>query len=181
VTKKMDQFNEAFMRMEEVWFEPDVSSACGGWIEFLVRAIEESEDLNLLKEGDMGNNRSRWMIQRLGALTDAASPRPQEGESSLDYIPPEWEPEESEFEESVAADGDISWNNSELDTEDEGGFDWGKAYMHLRENKVLGWGSGDEVEEEAVSPYSPTTKKHSIVSPTDPNAGWDGDASEETS
>lgn len=181
VIKKMDYFNEAFMRMEEVWFEPEVSSACGGWIEFLIRAIEECEDLDLLKEGDMGNNRSRWMIQRLGALTNSVSSWPREGESSLDYIPPEWEPEESGVEESAAADGDISWNNSELDTEDEGGFDWGNAFLQLKNNQRLGWESGDDGEEVDVGQYSPTMRKHTIASLTDPNAGWDGDASEETS
>lgn len=182
VIKKMDQFNEAFMRMEEIWFEPEISTACGGWIEFLVRAIEESEDLDLLKEGDIGNNRSRWRIQRLGALTNPISPWPQDQESSLDYIPPEWEPEESELEESAAADGDISWNNSELDTEDEGGFDWGGAYIQLKENhKQVAWGSSDEAEGVDLAQYSPTVKKHSTVSTIDPNAGWDGDASDETS
>ncbi len=175
VVKKMDSFNEAFMRMEELWFEPEVSSTCGGWIELLVRAIEECEDLELQKEGDMGSSRSRWTVQRIGALTNPISPWPQEGETSLDYIPPEWEPEESE--ESVGADGDVSWNNSEIDTEDESRFDWGTAFVQLKTHNTTAWGSGDETEED-IDKASPTVKKRGLTSTTDHNSGWDGDASE---
>jgi len=142
-----------------------------------VRAIEECEDLELQKEGDMGNNRSRWVVQRIGALTNPISPWPQEGESSLDYIPPEWEPEETE--ESVGADGDVSWNNSELDTEDDSNYDWSNAFTQLKKktNNPMGWGSGDEVEED-IGRALPTVKKRDFTSSADHNSGWDGDASE---
>lgn len=171
VVEKMESYNEAFMRMEELWFEPDVSSTCGGWIELLVRAIEECEDLDLQKEADIGNNRSRWIVQRIGALTNPISPCPEEGESSLNYIPPEWEPEESE--ESTGADGDVSWNNSELDTEDENNIGWTKAFVQTKTSWVTGWGSDED-----IGGASPIVKKHSLTSSVDQHSEWDGDASE---
>ncbi|KXN80852.1 Small RNA 2'-O-methyltransferase [Leucoagaricus sp. SymC.cos] len=179
VAQKMDEFRDAFIRLEEIWFWPEVSVACGGWIEFLVRAVEESDELDLIKEED---SRSMWRIQRIGAVTNPA-PWPEEGESSLDYIPPEWEPEEEETEESIAADGDVSWNNSDLDTEDEGNHDWSNAFIQLKGNNTgWGWESSDDAEESGLREHSPMTKKHSTAfSGADPNAGWDGDASEVTS
>jgi hypothetical protein len=189
VVERMDELHDVFTRVEEIWFWPEVSSACGGWIELLVHAVENSEDLELLKEGGKEKNRSMWRIQRIGAPTIPPSPWPHEGDSSLDYIPPDWEPEESEFDESVesvGADGDVSWNNSELDTEDEGGPgpNWGSAFIQFKENNNRGWGceSSDDTEEYDPGQHSPTAKKHRLtIASVDPNAGWDGDASEVTS
>jgi len=63
------------------------------WIELVVRAIEENDDLELLREGEAKkkNNPSISSIQRIGGVIDLVSPWSVEGESSLDYIPTEWE------------------------------------------------------------------------------------------
>jgi len=91
----MDEYRDALVRLEEVWFWPEISVSCGGWTELLVRATEESDELELLRKGEAKNNRSTWSIQRIGGVTDLVLPWPEEGESSLDYIPTEWEPEET--------------------------------------------------------------------------------------
>jgi hypothetical protein len=92
-----------------------------------------------MREGGIGNNENIWMIQRLGGPTNPVPPWSAESESSLDYIPPEWEPDESGFEDSAAADEDVSWGNSELDTE---GVQWGSAHSEFI--KHSGWDSSDE-------------------------------------
>ncbi|KAF7771592.1 hypothetical protein Agabi119p4_5903 [Agaricus bisporus var. burnettii] len=131
VVEKMDHFHETFMRVEELWFEPEISVACGGWIELLIRAAEESESLSVMRDGGIGNDEKIWMIQRLGGPTNLVPPWSANSESSLDYIPPEWEPEGRVFEDSARADGEFSWNNSELET----GNEWS-------ENN--NWGSSNE-------------------------------------
>ncbi|KJA16508.1 hypothetical protein HYPSUDRAFT_98545, partial [Hypholoma sublateritium FD-334 SS-4] len=47
VKSKMEEFRVAFMRVEELWYEKDIAVLCGGWIELLVHAVEQSDDLNL--------------------------------------------------------------------------------------------------------------------------------------
>ncbi|KAF5359602.1 hypothetical protein D9756_003505 [Leucocoprinus leucothites] len=182
VVKNMDECHEAFIRLEEIWFWPEIATLCGGWMELLIQAVEESNELALLKEGEGGNSRSMWMIQRIGAPNGSASPWPQEGESSLDYIPPEWEPEESEaegsFQESFSTENDVSWGNSGLETEDDGSYNWSHAFTSQRN---WGWESSDDAEEYEHGQHSPAAMKHStVVASLDPNAGWDGDASKET-
>lgn len=136
VVEKMNQFHEVFMRVEELWFEPEISVACGGWIEVLIRAAEESESLNVVKEGGIGSNETIWMIQRLSGPTDPVPPWTAESESSLDYIPAGWEPDEGGFEGSAVTDGDVSWNTNSADVQ------WGNA----NNNEFGGWGSADEAE-----------------------------------
>ncbi|KAJ3565215.1 hypothetical protein NP233_g7783 [Leucocoprinus birnbaumii] len=186
VVKKMDEYHDAFIRLEEIWFWSEVSTLCGGWIEILIRAVEESDDLKLLKEGEDGVSRSMWRIQRVGGANPPDSSWPQEGETSLDYIPPEWEPEEEEtegsYQESFAGDGDISWNNSELDTEDEERHGWSNAFNQLKENDGWGWESADDAEDNEAGKHAPESGKHSTGwASKDLNTGWDGDAREQMS
>ncbi|KIK57391.1 hypothetical protein GYMLUDRAFT_203822 [Collybiopsis luxurians FD-317 M1] len=46
VKGRMEELRESFMRIEELWYEPEVSKACGGWIEVLIRAVEEYDGYN---------------------------------------------------------------------------------------------------------------------------------------
>lgn len=142
---KMEEYREAFMRMEELWFERDVSIACGGWIEMLVRAIEECPDLVLKKEGDEVGGRTRrsnWVVELVGA----ADIVPRDlwagagGNRSLDFVPQDWTPGEGphelpdetsdefdyEGESTGADDADVSWGESE---EEEGEPGWGRQVI----------------------------------------------------
>ena len=44
VKSKMEEYREGFIRVEELWFEQEIAVMCGGWIEMLVRAVEECPD-----------------------------------------------------------------------------------------------------------------------------------------
>jgi len=159
VKARMEQYREAFMTIEEIWFEKDVAVLCGGWIEVLLHAIEEyDEGLRLLKPGE--GQEKGWTVELVGGIHDPRSPWSLEpGETSADLIPENWIPGEDDDSEddwrqssastSTGADGDISWNESEDDEEnprtvvdvwDQSGHgemkasDWGEG---------SGWNSAD--------------------------------------
>lgn len=167
VKAKMEEYREAFMRMEEIWFERDVCVGCGGFIEVLVRAIEESSELLLRKEGDEGDGgrtrRSNWVVELVGAdiprrdrdlWADA-----DEGNRSLDgLVPGDWTPGEGPHElpdggtsdeydyyegESTGAEGDVSWGDSgEEEEEGEPGWGglrgWGKYKLKRKDGEEEG-------------------------------------------
>lgn len=147
VKKMMDEYRDALVRLEEVWFWPEISVSCGGWIELLVRATEESDGLELLREDEGKNNRSTWSIQRVGGIIDLVSPWPEEGESSLDYIPTEWEPEENEALELSVAEN----VNAESNNEDERSYKWSHAFFQSENKGDWDWESGDTESNELHS------------------------------
>ncbi|KAF5391049.1 hypothetical protein D9757_003992 [Collybiopsis confluens] len=58
IKARMEGLRESFMRIEELWYEPEISKACGGWIELLIRAVEEYDpgSLSLAKETDSSSD-----------------------------------------------------------------------------------------------------------------------------
>ncbi|KAJ3514903.1 hypothetical protein NLJ89_g2092 [Agrocybe chaxingu] len=196
VILKMEEFREAFMRVEELWFEADIAALCGGWVEVLVRAIEECPKLQLKRDVDgIRKGRSMWSVELIGGVANPAQYWPAGGETNADCIPADWSPvedpediwEESDFGSSTGVDGDISANTSE----DDGIYD--------SENDHVGWrgksGWKGAVSKSPKSPKSPKKAnhgwsvsadwgaveanwgdvQHSAMSST---AGWDGDESD---
>ncbi|KAF9004043.1 hypothetical protein BDQ17DRAFT_1478483 [Cyathus striatus] len=134
VKSKMEFLREAIMRVEELWFETDIAVACGGWIEFLVRAVEESPDLTLKRDDAAGalSARNLWSVEIIGGVENPRSYWPEEGveesEMSADLMPPDdWTPGEGTYstdedtnDEDAAADGDVSWGPSASEADDTG-------------------------------------------------------------
>ncbi|KAJ3780104.1 hypothetical protein GGU10DRAFT_168104 [Lentinula aff. detonsa] len=56
VKSRMEDLRESFLRVEELWYEPEVAQACGGWIELLIAAVEEYDhadgELKLVKDAE---------------------------------------------------------------------------------------------------------------------------------
>ncbi|KDR75988.1 hypothetical protein GALMADRAFT_67638 [Galerina marginata CBS 339.88] len=197
VKVKMEEFREAFMRVEEIWFEPDVATMCGGWIELLVRAVEESPHLNLKRDVDgvLKKHSNMWSIELIGGVANPSHLWPAEGDTSSEFIPVDWTPgegphegwEESDADGSTGVEGDVSANTSDDDGEDES--DGGTS----RWKKGSGWNtlSVEEVNERTVSDWARSGDwgasgsgaggwgdvPHSANSST---AGWDGDESDDT-
>ena len=197
---KMEEYREAFMRMEELWFERDVSIACGGWIEMLVRAIEECPDLVLKKEDEGVIRRSNWVVELVGA---DIVPRDlwADGKRSLDdCVPGDWTPGEGPHElpggssdefdnegESTGADGDVSWGESEGEEGEPGwGSGWGGQLGWGKFKLKRGEGEGEEGEEGDVRDWGSVLgdwgsdgEQHSAsvipLSASSSTAGWDGD------
>ena len=182
VKAKMEEFREAFMMVEELWFERDIAIACGGWIELLIRAVEESDFLVLKRDGDIKHDRGRWVIELVGGVASQEALWPIERDGSLDNIPPDWIPTEGETEssegewglESTDMEGDVSWNGSEDedDSEKPESSGWISG----------GWGmlkeSGDDgTTDPGWNAVMSRRMPYSVASST---TGWDGDESDDT-
>ncbi|KAF5327146.1 hypothetical protein D9619_004099 [Psilocybe cf. subviscida] len=126
IKAKMESYREVFMRVEELWFEKEIAAVCGGWIELMVRAVEQCPDLCLKREGG-SKRRDSWSIELVAGVGHL--PLLADGNTSVDCIPPGWIPgealpdsdeedEDSEFEETNAEDGDVSAQTSDADVEE---------------------------------------------------------------
>ncbi|KAJ2914058.1 hypothetical protein MD484_g6357, partial [Candolleomyces efflorescens] len=170
VMNKMDFYREFILRLSELWFEADVAIACGGWIEFLVRTVEESPELILRKEENgIKTARDQWTVEIAGRARGLLSSRnlwldkdvePETNDASFDYIPDDWTPDQgplslddsTDLDESTGAEGDISLANSE----DEGdSHTWSgnlaNSASHWEDPSVKGWGGGWDVPDETES------------------------------
>lgn len=187
VKSKMEEFREGFMRVEDLWFERDIAVLCGGWIEILIRAVENCAFLVLKRDGEeMKGKRGNWVVELVGGITQPKDLWPTEGETSIDHIPFDWMPGEAEAEsseedwsESTDMDGDVSWNDSEGDDDTEGPepIEWSHdAWGTVEENetgetKNTGWGETGWTQGDL------SDIPHSGGNST---AGWDGDESDDT-
>ncbi|KAJ3866498.1 hypothetical protein EV359DRAFT_79477 [Lentinula novae-zelandiae] len=59
VKSRMEDLRESFLRVEELWYEPEVAQACGGWIELLIAAVEQYDGsvIRLVKDADSPEER----------------------------------------------------------------------------------------------------------------------------
>lgn len=187
VKSKMEEYREGFMRVEELWFEQEIAVMCGGWIEMLVRAIEECPDLVLRNEVDgVKRGRSMWSVELIGGVND---PGFAEGDRSLDFIPQDWTPGEgpydsfdemSDVNESTGIEGDVSAGTSENDSDDnsdEGMTGWGSKQEGKQKHSYWpeGANSWGKVDVAWAGMDSAWAIRHSAKSST---AGWDGDEDE---
>jgi hypothetical protein len=182
VEAKMQHFSVSFIRLEEIWFEHDIAIMCGGWIEFLARAVEASEHLKLNRGDGVRKERTAWTIESLSANHTPTNLWPTEDGMSEAMMPPEdWIPEEetsaesSDLEGSTGNEGDISWGNSEADDDEvtekstpyaSWGFNTSYSPIHWTSDAEDGeWMSG------------PTWARSSCSKGSGSNAtgGWEGD------
>ncbi|KAK0469578.1 uncharacterized protein EV420DRAFT_1495458 [Desarmillaria tabescens] len=188
VKAKMEEGREGFMRFETLWYDKDIGVACGGFTEVLINAIQECEGLVLKREGTDDAEPSKWDRDSWHIELIGGSKRPkmlwpamEEAEdTSFESVPPDWLPNEEsysdsssdrEWGESTGAEGDVSWNNSEDDTQDEDDDHqkWGSQVHHwATDSGSRRWGS--------TSWGAPPPQHGSSGSTT----GWDGDESDDT-
>jgi len=188
VKKKMEEFREAFMRVEEIWFEQDIAILCGGWIEMLVRAVEESEFLILKRDGeDMKKDRGAWAIELVGGVANPKELWP--GETSLDHIPRDWIPEEdiesSEggWDGSTDMEGDVSWNENDDEDEDlQEPVPWGSSRSSWGETSpdIKGAGAWGFLEQRSTGWNEADLARRVPPSSASSITGWDGDKSDDT-
>jgi hypothetical protein len=159
VKLKMETDREAFMRLEELWFEQEIAILCGGWIELLVKAIEEHDKLKLHR--DVEEKRTNWQVELTDGVREQREFWPaKEDENSLDYIPPDYFPEEvhhvSWETESSGVEGDVSAGNSG----DEGEDFWGGEEDQKQATDDAGWGieGGYSHKVEAISEEMSSTE-----------------------
>lgn len=142
---KMESQREVFMRMEELWFEPTISTLCGGWIEMMIEAVEKDDKLCLHKEDE--GKKSTWRVELVGGVRleveDGVPVEEGDGEEGEDdgYFPEvsgEWElksgsiPSSRVSERSFDDDADIEEGEEEEEDggEGESSQGWGDRARH---------------------------------------------------
>ncbi|KAE9390107.1 hypothetical protein BT96DRAFT_926125 [Gymnopus androsaceus JB14] len=111
VKSRMEGLRESFLRIEELWYDPEVSKACGGWIELLVRAVEEYDStlLTLIRDAEsplspgsemnIQRHRDLWKVGLVGATTNPHPLWPtteiieEENDKSIEFLPSNWNPD----------------------------------------------------------------------------------------
>nr|GAT45288.1 predicted protein [Mycena chlorophos] len=145
IQAKMEEQREAILPLEQLWFDPTISTLCGGWIEMLIRAADESDGLNLLRAP------KEWSIELVGGVK-----QPQEElwpDTSLDLIPDGWIPgqdpdeayedDDSSSLSTTGADGDVSWNGSQLE-DDTQEHPWHKEDHDNGWSEAGSWGREEQ-------------------------------------
>ena len=156
----MEKYRLSFMRMEELWFEPEIGTMCGGWIEMLVRAVEGSPDLSLKRDFDgVRQGRSMWNVELIGGHLNSWS---SEDSDSIDQdIPEDWIPGETPYTYSFSSMGESEGGSTGANCDFSGGegddewearhtMTWGEHWKDhvstkkkLEINGALEWGQGD--------------------------------------
>ncbi|KAJ3763930.1 hypothetical protein EV360DRAFT_32555, partial [Lentinula raphanica] len=74
IKSRMEDLRESFLRIEDLWYEPEVAKACGGWIELLIAAVEqygvddndEDQSTDGVGRGNIQHERDLWKISLIG-------------------------------------------------------------------------------------------------------------------
>lgn len=132
VAAKMQSFGQTVIRLEELWWEQEISVMCGGWFEYLVAAVEQHKGLEIRKEE--GAERSEWHVVLLGGVQTEAKPESWWNEPEEDlFEDPEYETEESAVEEARTerfSNSHAGWSVQDTNKESEA------------DTWQSGWGSG---------------------------------------
>lgn len=72
VKNKMEEFKTGTLTIRELWFEQEVSTLCGGWVEVLVAAVNQQEDF-ILSQKHTGHGYT-WEVLFSGFVPRSPSP-----------------------------------------------------------------------------------------------------------
>ncbi len=187
----MEKYRLSFMRMEELWFEPEIGTMCGGWIEMLVRAVEGSTDLDLKRDFDgVRQGRSMWNVELIGGHSSSLNSWSSEDSDSIDQdVPEDWIPGETPYtylfpdmaeseDGSTGAEGDVSGGEDDDEWAAGRTMTWGepwKDYVSTEKKPETGpaleWGQGGNWNGTGWGVHVPLSARSST-------AGWDGDESD---
>lgn len=100
----MRKYKEATVVLREFWFVSDIAVLCGGWVEMLVKAVEDDGELQLTADPSSKDGWESWRVHYAGSGSEEMS-TPEDEPTELEQI---------ELDEMVDAD----WEESEEDRED---------------------------------------------------------------
>ncbi|KAH9902906.1 hypothetical protein C8Q73DRAFT_672221 [Cubamyces lactineus] len=98
VVSKMVQFREASIPLRELWFDDAVAVACGGWVDWLIRAVRQYDGLCLDKEAH--GNVAEAVVRLEPSLQDLIPPASQASPPDTDEVGDPWDT----FNNDVGAD-----------------------------------------------------------------------------
>lgn len=139
VVSKMQSWQDAQVRFEELWFEKHISVLCGGWVELLKDAIEADERLSLLQE-DLGR-RDQWQVELIGGVQKNLDLWLKGADAGADDgISGQWEEESESDDECDQAQGLVADDGDEFAATSSWGQGW---VMHDAnpETQASGWGA----------------------------------------
>lgn len=117
IKRRMEEYEEATMPVRDLWNELDIKTACGGWMELLLHAVERQDGLCLEISTKV---RDEWNVVRVGAIPKQVQ---------------KWQPD-PEVYKNVSAAKDINNN-------DNGGWGIADTWWGLNiESETGGWGTG---------------------------------------
>ena len=120
VISKMQSWQDAQVRFEELWFEKQISALCGGWVELLKDAVEADGRLSLLEE-EIGR-RDKWQVELIGGV-----------QKNLDVDP------------VVTSSSGVGWENHNANPEtpaennDYSADGWGDSWASTTHDGQSGW------------------------------------------
>ncbi|KAG0694920.1 hypothetical protein DFH29DRAFT_957734 [Suillus ampliporus] len=153
VAEKFEEWEEAELRLEEIWFVEEIGPMCGGWFEVLIEAIEGNAKFDLRRS--KGQRRGDWPVLLVGGEKKKKKTSEWSTERTTDDMYEEVREEgyrQSSEDDDVgfgwgsgqySSDSgiDLSWDISKEDT-------WGRAETawtcHPSDN-TAGWGSWSTV------------------------------------
>lgn len=142
IVLKFQQWEEMSFGVQELWFADNLPVLCGGSIEVMLNAAEQSTELEL--RSIPGQRRGNWKIQLVRGLTDRFPKQmaPMESENVIcedDEL--EYDEEESSFDSGVHMD--MTYNSTPVRPEDigwsqvsGGGDSWATGWADMTDS---GW------------------------------------------
>lgn len=91
----MKKYREEFMTLRELWFETEISAACGGRVELLGYSVKNHAELELRKIEDV------WQVKWLSYKPEAKKKTPGQTAQALEEV---WKPPAQQFEQTEWGD-----------------------------------------------------------------------------
>ncbi|KAI9000607.1 hypothetical protein BD414DRAFT_430142 [Trametes punicea] len=124
VIERLVHFRETSMTLRELWFDNTVAVACGGWLDWLVRAVQLHGGLSLEKTAT-GRN-AEWTVGLQPSLHDLIPSGSQASPPDIDEVADPWDPfdeedawqkdaEEVKVAQEDGADEELPWDRREPD------------------------------------------------------------------
>lgn len=136
VRRKMEDFRQGTVLLRELWFEPDISLLCGGWVEVLVAAIHHEEDLTLVETETKYD--ISWSVINRNFIPRPSSPPSPEHVENVHIEEDDWEDWEDDHEEDGRLPRAIGWSATPED-EQRPVWEWGEPEATTAE--YVEWGS----------------------------------------
>ncbi|KAG1744045.1 uncharacterized protein EDB91DRAFT_208253 [Suillus paluster] len=158
VADKFEEWEEAELRLEEIWFTEEIGPMCGGWVEVLIEAIEESAKFDLRRS--KGQRRGDWPVLLVGG-----------GKKKKKTS--EWFPEQTTDDMYE----DVQEGYCQSSPDDDVVFEWGSGRYSSDSGVDLSWdiSKEDGAWERAETTWTSQSSSDNTDGWSTVTAGWDLD------
>ncbi|KAI9057258.1 hypothetical protein FKP32DRAFT_1598365 [Trametes sanguinea] len=145
VVEKMMRFRETAMSVRDLWFDNAVATACGGWLEWFLRAIETHNGLSL-NDMTMDGHTLDWTVLLDSSLHERIPSKAETSPPDSDEVPDPWDPLD---EDDTWQDGAVGIASDEKSGPEDNmgwgqpGLGWDKSSASDLEGDVA-WGTPED-------------------------------------